>query len=139
MSKMFYGQLNVTEILDAIRAQHTSMKKVFSKKKNAEIIIANITMWENDVPDQFGNTCSIKLNSREDAKAIETQSYIANLKISVPKEKALTANDTNALAQLDNAMSGIPTAQPTPSAPSGTPTTAPAFTPSAEIADDLPF
>lgn len=128
MNKMFYGQLNMTELIDAMKAQHSAFRKVASKKNpGTEIIFANVTMWENDQADQFGNTISLQLNSREDAKAIEGKVYIGNLKLSVPKVNPITTQDVNALKGLDAAMNGIPSASATvPDA-------------STQVLDDLPF
>ena len=109
MSKMYYGQINMTELIDAMKEKHSAFKKISSKKTpGKEIILANVTMWENDQPDQYGNTISLQLNSREDAKALEGKVYIANLKLSVPKENPITQKDVNALNELDAAMNGIP-------------------------------
>lgn len=138
MSKMFYGQINMSDLHKAMKAAHTAFKKVHKKTTNEDIVVCGVVMWLNDEPDKYGNTVSIHLNSTENAPAEEKarKVYIANLKPNVSKEKPLTQSDMNIVNEsFDQVMNNMPIAQPTPNFPHGENGT----TPPPTDADDLPF
>jgi hypothetical protein len=73
MSKRTIGSICLTDTADAYRKGHTA----FTKANNGKVY-ANIVIWENDAPDQYGNTHSIQLQSAKDAQ--EDKVYIGRAK-----------------------------------------------------------
>jgi hypothetical protein len=73
MSKPRQGTINVTTLINQLKENHSA----FWKSSNGDDF-ANVTLWENDKPDQFGNIFSVQLNPKKDSQ--ETKTYIANFK-----------------------------------------------------------
>ncbi len=75
MSKMLIGSICLSDISKHFKENHSA----FTKGKNEKNYVA-ITIWENDTPDQYGNTVSIQLNSTKDKRESEGKIYIGNAK-----------------------------------------------------------
>ena len=78
----YYGSIDFTTLLAQAKLPHSAFVRAGKQNK----MFAQITVWVNEEPDQYGNSVSIKLNSKdaEMAKA-EGNIYIANLKKSEAK------------------------------------------------------
>lgn len=100
MAKLFYGSINVTELLDKAKELHSA----FSKSNKNQKVYANISVWLNDEPDQYGNVMSIKLSATKEALQKDEEQgkvYIGNCKESEEKPPApLTANDAKTFVQI---------------------------------------
>jgi len=79
MSKLLYGSIDFTKLLELAKAGN----KAFSKAENGKIYL-NINIWINDEKDQYGNDASIQSNFKDATK--EEKIYFGNLKISEKKE-----------------------------------------------------
>jgi len=64
MGKLFLGKINLSEI---------DKTKIFEGKKGKWI---DVTIWENDEPDQYGNHMSIEQSTKKGDKKI----YLGNAK-----------------------------------------------------------
>lgn len=76
MSQRFYGSIDVTAIIQAAQAGHSSMQR--SQKNNK--VYANVTLWVNDEPDAYKNDASIQLSSAKDHPDGKVKIYLGNLK-----------------------------------------------------------
>lgn len=74
MSKSYWGSINVTELVNALNQKHSAFVKAGQSKN----IFAAVTLWENDKPDQYGNTHSLHLNAAKGSD--DANIYISNLK-----------------------------------------------------------
>lgn len=77
--KLLLGSINLSELLEKAKKQHSAFNKATNGK-----IYANVVIWLNDEPDQFGNNVSIALSNKKDAETEKT--YIGNAKYFTPKE-----------------------------------------------------
>lgn len=94
MSKLFYGSICLTDILDKAKQKH----EAFSKAKNGKIYV-DISVWLNDEPDKYGNVMSVQVNAKEKGNRL----YIGNLKPAEPKApEPLTDDDATELEDLSN-------------------------------------
>ena len=75
MSKLMYGSLDFTKLLELAKAGN----KAFSKAANGKIYL-NLNVWINDEKDQFGNDASIQTSFKDATK--EEWHYFGNLKVS---------------------------------------------------------
>lgn len=75
MSKLMYGSLDFTKLLELAKAGN----KAFSKAANGKIYL-NLNVWINDEKDQFGNDASIQTSFKDATK--EERHYFGNLKVS---------------------------------------------------------
>jgi len=82
MSRRFSGSLDLTALGEAARANHPSIKK-----GNNGHTYSNVTIWQNDEPDQWGNTISIQLQQPMDSDLAKV--YVGRAK--PPQPKADTA------------------------------------------------
>jgi hypothetical protein len=80
MGKPLQGSINFSGLLAAAKKGHTAFVKA---GKNNHIFV-NVTLWENDVPDQFGNTMSLQVNPKKDSG--DDKFYIGNFRPSKIKE-----------------------------------------------------
>lgn len=122
MSEFFTGSICIDTLSQAMKDKQTA----FVKGKNNKTY-CNIIVWVNDKPDEYGNTMSIQLNGRKDAKELEGKVYLGNCKKQAPTP--INNNDANMLA---STLSNFEV--PQAPAPSATQPNSPS-----EIADDLPF
>jgi hypothetical protein len=75
MSQLFYGSICITDIMERLNKKHSA----FVKGNNGKIY-CNINVWENDIPDQYGNSLSLLLSSKKELKDQEGKQYIGNCK-----------------------------------------------------------
>jgi hypothetical protein len=75
MNQSFYGSINITKLLEELKAKHSGFYKGSDGK-----VYANCTTWLNEQPDKYGNVVSIKINPSKDKKDIEKAFYLGNLK-----------------------------------------------------------
>ena len=75
MSKLMYGSLDFTKLLELAKVGN----KAFSKAANGKIYL-NLNVWINDEKDQFGNDASIQTSFKDATK--EERHYFGNLKVS---------------------------------------------------------
>lgn len=92
MSKSFYGSMCHSDYMEMLKSgKFKGMKSDKSGK-----VYVNIQVWENDEPDQFGNSMSIKLVAKDEFKDEKPKSFIANLKVSeAPKPTEPAAEEFN--------------------------------------------
>ncbi|MNS54772.1 hypothetical protein D3C72_875850 [compost metagenome] len=92
MSKLYYGSICYTDLLDALKQAHSSGVKATNGK-----IYVNINVWINDKKDDYGNSASIQLNPKQDSG--HEKLYIGNLKESEKKDPTpITAADISSTA-----------------------------------------
>lgn len=73
MSKLYYGSIDFSKLLEQAKAGH----KAFSKASNGKIYL-NLNVWVNDEKDQYGNDASIQATFKDAAK--DDKFYFGNLK-----------------------------------------------------------
>lgn len=83
MGKPLQGSINFTELMNAAKAANTA----FSRSEKNKQVYANVTLWINDEPDQYGNTVSLQLNPKRDTP--DKKIYFGNFKgeLSANKKK----------------------------------------------------
>ena len=91
-NKPMHGSICLTDLGNAFKANHSAFN---TSEKNGKIY-ANIAVWMNDEPDQYGNVLSFQLNSKKDAT--DEKVYFGNAKMpdqvkSAPVEVAKTVAD----------------------------------------------
>lgn len=78
----YYGSIDVTTLLAQAKLPHSAFVRAGKQNK----IFAQVTVWVNEEPDQYGNSVSIKLNSKDAEMAkVEGNIYLGNLKKSEAK------------------------------------------------------
>ena len=70
-----HGSICMTDLSEAFKKNHTAFNK---SEKNGKLY-ANIAVWMNDEPDQYGNILSFQLNSKKDAT--DDKVYFGNAKL----------------------------------------------------------
>lgn len=102
-SQSYWGSIDLTTILRQAALPHSAF--IRAGKENKAFI--NVTVWVNEEPDQYGNSISIKLKSRdEELQKAEGNVYIANLKKSEAKPAAPLEADAADIPGADN--DGLP-------------------------------
>lgn len=82
MAQSYYGSIDVTTLLKQANLPHSAFVRAGKENK----VFAQITVWVNDEPDKFGNSLSIKLQSKDAETAkVEGNVYLGNLKKSEAK------------------------------------------------------
>lgn len=92
MGKPFSGSINLSLLLKAAKNQHSAFVKAGKNKH----IFVNVTLWENDRADEFGNEMSLQVNPMKDSKDDnkEGRFYIGNFKPNKAKTpEALTGSE----------------------------------------------
>lgn len=74
-NKPMHGSICLSDLGDAYKAGHSAFNK---SEKNGKVY-ANIAVWMNDEPDQYGNILSFQLNSKKDAP--DDKVYFGNAKL----------------------------------------------------------
>lgn len=74
-NKPMRGSICLTDLSDAFKKNHSAFNK---SEKNGKTY-ANINVWMNDEPDQYGNILSFQLNSKKDAT--DDKVYFGNAKL----------------------------------------------------------
>lgn len=91
MSKLYTGSLCLSDILEAAKSKHSA----FSKYEKNGKIYANIQVWDNETPDQYGNQISIKLNSSKEMQGKEGNGYIGSAKPAKSNNGYVSESDLN--------------------------------------------
>ncbi len=99
----YYGSIDVTTLLKQANLPHSAFVRAGKENK----AFAQITVWVNEEPDQYGNSVSIKLSSKtaELAKA-EGNVYLGNLKKSEAKQPEALESGAADIPQADD--DGLP-------------------------------
>lgn len=66
MSKLFAGSICLSALNEAAKKGHSA----FMKSQTNGKIYVNLNIWENDVPDKFENTHSIKSQNKANLEEI---------------------------------------------------------------------
>ena|ERR1700734_2535937 len=74
-SQLYYGSICITDIMTMLNKRHSA----FTKGNNGKIY-CNISVWVNDIPDQYGNSMALLLSSKKENKEREGKQYIGNCK-----------------------------------------------------------
>lgn len=97
MSRLFFGSIDLTVMLEAAKKKHSAYKRAGRKKH----VYGNITLWLNEEPDNFGYAISMKLNPELNTK--DESIYIGNLKEHLfMRGESLTDKDVSALQNDDD-------------------------------------
>lgn len=98
-AKMNTGSICLTDLIESAKNLHSA----FTKGNNGKIY-ANIIIWENPTPDDYGNTISLQLNSKKDMKEQDGKTvYFGNAK-SVERKapEPLQQNDLLGIDPIDD-------------------------------------
>lgn len=89
----FYGQLNLTEINEALKSGHISAKKIQTKK--GDQIVFDINVWVHEEADNFNNNASVQMQLKKEAFEANVQNtyYIGNLRYKTPTTTEASAAD----------------------------------------------
>lgn len=74
-NKPMHGSICMSDLSEAFKKNHSAFNK---SEKNGKLY-ANIAVWMNDAPDQYGNILSFQLNSKKDAE--DEKVYFGNAKL----------------------------------------------------------
>lgn len=91
MSKLYYGSLNISDLIDQLKQKHSA----FTKAQNGKIY-ASVSVWLNDEKDKFGNIMSVQITPSKEMKDVEKKMYIGNLKES-EGAKPISDKDVNGI------------------------------------------
>lgn len=98
MSKSSNGSLCLTTLIEQAKLGHSAFSK---SDKNGKIYF-NVTLWENDEADQYGNNFALQLNSTEERKATDGGGkpvYLGNLKYNKKKEVPVASKEIDAISK----------------------------------------
>jgi len=95
MSKLLYGSIDFTKLLELAKAGN----KAFSKADNGKIYL-NLNVWINDEKDNYGNDASIQTSFKDAVK--EDKIYFGNLKISERKESEPIQENSPEIPEADD-------------------------------------
>jgi len=95
MSKLLYGSIDFTKLLELAKAGN----KAFSKADNGKIYL-NLNVWINDEKDNYGNDASMQTSFKDAAK--EDKIYFGNLKISERKENGSIPENSAEIPEVDD-------------------------------------
>ena len=87
MSKRHIGSIDLTSLGEAVRSNHSAITLANNGKK-----YANIVIWENDAPDQYGNTISIQLQAQKDSQ--DAKIYVGRAKPPLAPQQPVATVDT---------------------------------------------
>lgn len=91
MSKLFYGSICVTDLIEQAKAKHSA----FTKGQNGKIY-CNANVWLNDEQDKFGNIMALQLNPSKEKKDVDKKLYVGNFKES-EGQKPVSDKDVKSL------------------------------------------
>lgn len=86
MSKLLIGSINLSLLLKAAKAGHSSCTKA-----NNGNVYCNVNVWLNDEKDRYDNDASIQINPKKDSD--DEREYIGNLKFLERKENEIAEED----------------------------------------------
>ncbi|MET0461919.1 MAG: hypothetical protein ABW007_02150 [Chitinophagaceae bacterium] len=77
MAKSYFGSIEVGKLLQAMSTGHSAFVKVEGGR-----IFLNLTLWENDAADQYGQTHALQMSPRKDSPDDnkEGRFYLGNFK-----------------------------------------------------------
>lgn len=87
------GSLCLTDLWDQAKAAHPAYTRAANGK-----VYANVTIWTNEEPDQYGQHIKIKLNPPKDSEA--EKMYVGRAKIEKRKGAEQLSADDPFLQQL---------------------------------------
>lgn len=76
MNQFFGGSINFSKLLEKVKEGHSA----FSKSAKDGNVYFNFGLWVNDEPNEFGQHCSLNLNSSKEMKEKEGKVYFGNAK-----------------------------------------------------------
>jgi len=101
MAKYYYGSINLSKLLQAAKEQHSGIARAVKQDGTKGDIYVNLTVWENDELDKYGNKLAIQVNPAKDSQ--DQKFYIGNLKPGEQRDPVqLTANDMNEIPAEDD-------------------------------------
>ena len=88
-----YGQLNFTEIKEALKSGKIKAQRIQTKK--GEQIVFDVNVWVHEEADQYQNNASVQCQLKKEAfEAGEKNTfYIGNLRFQMPKVEDATSED----------------------------------------------
>jgi len=95
MSKLLYGSLDFTKLLELAK----SGNKAFSKASNGKIYL-NVNVWINDEKDNYGNDASVQITFKDATK--EEKVYCGNLKVSEQQSPKPLEEGSNEIPEADD-------------------------------------
>lgn len=95
MSKLLYGSIDFTKLLELAKAGN----KAFSKAQNGKIYL-NVNVWINDEKDNYGNDASIQTTFKDSTK--EEKVYCGNLKLSEQKAPEVLIENSDEIPEADD-------------------------------------
>jgi hypothetical protein len=96
MSKLLYGSLCLSDLIEIAKTGHSAFKKSDNGK-----IYCSVNIWINDEKDQYGNDASIVVNPEKESGHLKK--YIGNFKWSEIKggSSPVSAKDIPAIDESD--------------------------------------
>lgn len=82
MSKLYLGSIDYDKLMDILKSGKAS---TFKSQKTGKRYV-NISVWQNNEPNQYGNSLSIQVGTKEEYRGEKLNHYIANLKLHSPEE-----------------------------------------------------
>lgn len=95
MSKLLYGSIDFTKLIELAKAGN----KAFSKAKNGKIYL-NVNVWINDEKDNYGNDASIQTTFKDSTK--EEKVYCGSLKLSEQKAPEVLIENSDEIPEADD-------------------------------------
>lgn len=91
----FYGQLNYTEIMAALKSGMIKAQKIQTKK--GEQIVFDVNVWVHEEADEYNNNASVQMSLTKEAFENNQKNtfYIGNLKYKLPTAVSATNEDIN--------------------------------------------
>jgi len=77
--QLFYGSINLSELIDKAKDKHSAFKKA----DNGNIYVA-VQIWETE-NDKYGNDAGIQLSPAKDST--DKKTYVGNLKKTAQEQK----------------------------------------------------
>lgn len=91
MSKLLYGSLCLTDLIEHAKTGHSA----FTKAQNGKIY-CSLNIWINDEKDKFGNDASLQINPAKESN--HKKEYLGNFKFSEVKgSEPIKSNDVSNL------------------------------------------
>jgi hypothetical protein len=87
MSKLLYGSICLSDLIEIGKTGHSAFKKADNGK-----IYISVNVWINDEKDQYGNDASIVVNPAKESDHLKK--YVGNLKYSEVKG-SVQANESD--------------------------------------------
>lgn len=95
MSKLLYGSLCLTDLIEHAKTGHSA----FTKAQNGKIY-CSLNIWINDEKDKYGNDASLQINPAKESN--HKKEYLGNFKYSgVKGSEPINVNDVPNLDELE--------------------------------------